>query len=92
MDNKIGFDLPLPEEAKWEAFGRGYDAVLMEKQHRIDRLEQMLFMLYDNICRDVNSTMLIDDDGPFDTLCIGILERVRQLKGDELTKHKQDKL
>lgn len=52
----------LPEDAKWEAIGRGYASVLMEKQARIDRLERLIFMLYENIVRGVESTVLYDDD------------------------------
>ena len=71
--------LPLPEDAKWEAIGRGYASVLMEKQARIDRLERMIFMLYENICKDVKSDMVYDDDIET-TLFSEILEKVEQLK------------
>lgn len=74
--------LPLSEDVIWEAVGRGYATVLMEKQHRIDRLEQMIMMLYENICRDVNSVMFIEDsDDDYMSLCLYILDRVKKLKG-----------
>ena len=71
--------IPLPEDAKWEAIGRGYASVLMEKQARIDRLERMIFILYENICKDVKSDMPYDDDTET-TLFSEILEKVEQLK------------
>lgn len=74
--------IPLPEDVKWEAVGRGYATVLMEKQHRIDRLEQMIIMLYENVCRDVKSDMFIEDsDDNYMSLCQDILKRVKKLKG-----------
>ena len=71
--------IPLPEDAKWEAIGRGYASVLMEKQARIDRLERMIFILFENICKDVKSNMTYDDDIET-TLFSEILEKVEQLK------------
>lgn len=76
-DHKI--TIPLPEDAKWEAIGRGYASVLMEKQAQIDRLERMIFILYENICKDVKSNMPYDDDVET-TLFSEILEKVEQLK------------
>ena len=77
MSDKI--ELLLPEDAKWEAIGRGYASVLMEKQARIDRLERMIFILYENICKDVKSNMVYDDDT--ETMLFSeILEKVEQLK------------
>ena len=71
--------IPLPEDAKWEAIGRGYASVLMEKQARIDRLERLIWMLQENICKEVKSNVLYDDD--IETLfCNEILEKVEQLK------------
>ena len=71
--------IPLPKDAKWVAIGRGYASVLMEKQARIDRLERMIFILYENICKDVKSNMVYDDDTET-TLFSEILEKVEQLK------------
>lgn len=74
--------IPLPEDVKWEAVGRGFAIVLMEKQHHIDRLEQMIIMLYENVCRDVKSDMFIEDsDDDYMSLCQDILKRVKKLKG-----------
>lgn len=44
-------EIPLPEDVKWEAVGRGYASVLIEKQARIDRLERLIWMLYENVMR-----------------------------------------
>ena len=71
--------IPLPEDAKWEAIGRGYASVLMEKQARIDRLERMIFILFENICKDVKSNIPYDDDIET-SLCSDIIEKVEQLK------------
>lgn len=77
--NEHKISIPLPEDAKWEAIGRGYASVLMEKQARIDRLERMIFILYENICKDVKSNMPYDNDVET-TLFSEILEKVEQLK------------
>ena len=77
--NEHKISIPLPEDAKWEAIGRGYASVLMEKQARIDRLERMIFILFENICKDVKSNMPYDDDVET-TLYSEILEKVEQLK------------
>lgn len=77
--NEHKISIPLPEDAKWEAIGRGYASVLMAKQARIDRLERMIWMLHENICKDVKSNMVYDDD--IETMLYSqILEKVEQLK------------
>lgn len=79
MENKI--ELPIPEDAKWEAVGRGYATVLMDKQRRIDELEQMISCLHDNICRNVRSTAIVEDTEDYCALmCDSILARVNALK------------
>ena len=76
-DHKLA--LPLPEDAKWEAIGRGYASVLMDRQARIDRLEQLIWMLHENICKGVKSCVL-DDDDMETQFAIEILKKVEQLK------------
>lgn len=71
--------IPLPEDAKWEAIGRGYASVLMDRQARIDRLERMIWMLHENICKGVKSCVL-DDDDMETQFAIEILKKVEQLK------------
>lgn len=61
-DNSKSFEVQLPEDVKWEAVGRGYALVLMEKQARIDRLERLIHALYENICKGVESNVVYDDD------------------------------
>ena len=81
MENKIGFDVPFTDDIKWEAVGRGYASVLMEKQHRVDQLEQMLLCLYNNVCQDTPSVMILEgSDDIFANFCMDILETVRKLK------------
>lgn len=55
-------EIPLPEDAKWEAIGRGYASVLMEKQARIDKIERLLYALFMNICMGKDIPVLYDDD------------------------------
>lgn len=55
-------EIPLPEDVNWEAIGRGYASVLVEKQARIDRLETLLFALYGNICKGKDIPVLYDND------------------------------
>lgn len=74
-------EIPLPEDAKWEAIGRGYASVLMEKQARIDRLERLIWMLYENVVRGVNSTIIMDDDVETG-LCCEIQGKVKDLNGN----------
>lgn len=69
-------EIPLPEDAKWEAIGRGYASVLMEKQARIDRLERLIWMLYENVVKGVDSTILMDDDVETN-LCQQIIEHIK---------------
>lgn len=74
-------EIPLPEDAKWEAIGRGYASVLMEKQARIDRLERLIWMLYENVVRGVNSAIIIEDD--METgLCSEIQSKVREMNSN----------
>lgn len=74
-------ELPLPEDVKWEAVGRGYAAELMEKQRRIDRLEQTILYIYESICKDAPSVMIVEDsDDAFVGLYGEILDRVAKLK------------
>lgn len=77
-------EIPLPEDIKWEAFGRGYASVLMEEQARIDRLERLIWMLYENIVKGVSSTVL-DDDDVETSLCRQILDKAKELN-DNLTE------
>lgn len=72
-------EIPLPEDAKWEAIGRGYASVLMEKQARIDRLERLIWVLHENVCNDLKSNILYDEDLET-TLYSEILEKVEELK------------
>lgn len=74
-------EVPLPEDVKWEAVGRGYASVLMEKQARVDRLERLIWMLYENVVRGVNSTIIMDDDVETG-LCCNIQSKVRELNGN----------
>lgn len=72
------FKIPKPEANKIlnTAFGRGMAEVIAEKQARIDRLERLIWMLYENIVKGVESTLL--DDGDIETnLCKQILDNTR---------------
>lgn len=80
---KLTFELPKPDADKIlnTAFGRGMAEVIAEKQARIDRLERLIFCLYENVCQDVSSSVLYDDDS--ETLFYEeIAKKVKQLKSD----------
>lgn len=77
-------EIPLPEDVKWGAVGTGYASVLIEKQARIDRLERLIWMLYENVMRGVNSTIIMDDDVGTG-LCCEIQDKVKGLN-DSLVK------
>lgn len=81
---KLKFNLPKPDADKIlnTAFGRGMAEVIAEKQARIDRLERLIWMLHENVCRGINSDIL-DDDDLATSLCVEIkreVERIRQNK------------
>ncbi len=61
---KLTFELPKPDADKIlnTAFGRGMAEVIAEKQARIDRLERLIWMLYEYMCRGINSSLPDDDD------------------------------
>lgn len=80
---KQRFKLPKPDADKIlnTAFGRGMAEVIAEKQARIDRLEQLIWMLHENVCCDINSDML--DDGDLETsLCVEIKRKYERIKSN----------
>lgn len=80
---KLKFNLPKPDADKIlnTAFGRGMAAVIAEKQARIDRLERLIWMLYENVVRGVGSTIIMDED--METrLCCEIQDKVKELNGN----------
>lgn len=80
---KQKFNLPKPDADKIlnTAFGRGMAGVIAEKQARIDRLERLIWMLHENICRGINSALL--DDGDLETsLCVEIKRKYEQIKSN----------
>lgn len=77
---KLKLRLPKPDADKIlnTAFGRGMAEVIAEKQARIDRLERLIWMLYENVVRSVDSTIIMDDD--METrLCCEIQDKVKEL-------------
>lgn len=79
--SKLKFNLPKPDADKIlnTAFGRGMAEIIAEKQARIDRLERLIWMLHENICRGINSDML-DDDDLETSLCVEIKREVERIK------------
>ena len=79
--SKLKFNLPKPDTDKIlnTAFGRGVAEVIAEKQARIDRLERLIWMLHENICRGINSDML-DDNDLETSLCVEIKREVERIK------------
>lgn len=80
---KLKFKLPKPDADKIinTAFGRGVAEVIAEKQARIDRLERLIWMLYENVVRGVGSTVIMDDDMETQ-LCCEIQDKVKELNGN----------
>lgn len=78
---KLKFKLPKPDADKIlnTAFGRGMADVIAEKQARIDRLERLIWMLHENVCRGINSALL-DDDDLETSLCVEIKREVERIK------------
>lgn len=83
--DKHKISIPIPEDAKWEAIGRGYASVLMEKQARIDRLEQLILMTYQNVCQGMNAAV-IDEDDLYQDFCTDIVNKFKKLKEKETEK------
>lgn len=80
-------EIPLPKDAKWEAVGMGYASVLMEKQARIDRLEQLLFALYGNVCRGKDIPVL--DDGDEMTMYYASIEQEFKMLKDKIETQRE---
>lgn len=56
--NVLKFPVGLPNAA----FGRGMAEVIAEKQAEIDRLKQLIWMIWENVCREVPSVVIDSDD------------------------------
>ncbi len=54
--------IEIPDGLKWEAVGKGIVETLSGRQARIDRLERLIFCLYEHICKEVESTLPFEDD------------------------------
>ena len=78
---KQKFNIPKPDSDKIlnTAFGRGMAEVIAQKQARIDRLERLIWILHENVCRGINSTLL-DDDELETSLCMAIKREVERIK------------
>lgn len=80
---KLKFKLPKPDADKIlnTAFGRGIAEVIAEKQARIDRLEQMMLCLHENVCFDKGAVILQQDPDDFcEIIYSAILDKVDKLK------------
>ncbi len=79
--HKPVFKIPKPDANRIlnTAFGRGMAEVIAEKQARIDRLERLIWMVYENVVRGVK-TSIIDDNDVESSLCVAIIAEVKQLK------------
>ncbi len=55
--------------------------VIAEKQARIDRLERLIWMVYENVVRGVK-TSIIDDDDVETSLCVAIIAEVKRIKSE----------
>lgn len=81
--HKPVFKLPKPEANKIlnTAFGRGMAEAIAEKQARIDRLEQMMLCLHENVCYNKGAVILQQDpDDICETIYSAILDKVDKLK------------
>lgn len=64
-----------------EGVGRGFANALLEQHHRVEKLEQMILCLYENICLNIPSTLFVDDpDDKYVNVCENIINRVNRLK------------
>lgn len=61
--HKPVFKIPNPDANRIlnTAFGRGMAEVIAEKQARIDRLEQMMLCLHENVCYNKGAVILQQD-------------------------------
>lgn len=81
IDNSVmsKINIPIPEDIKWESVGKGIVDTISGYQAKIDRLERIIFVLYENICMGIKSNILDADD--METSLFGqILEKFNELK------------
>ncbi len=77
------FKIPKPDANRIlnTAFGRGMAEVIAEKQARIDRLEQMMLCLHENVCYNKGAVILQQDpNDPCEIIYSAILDKVDNLK------------
>ena len=81
--HKPVFKIPKPDANRIlnTAFGRGMAEVIAEKQARIDRLERLIWMVYENVVRGVK-TSIIDDNDVESSLCVAIIAEVKRIKSE----------
>lgn len=77
------FKIPKPETNKIlnTAFGRGVAEVIAEKQARIDHLERLIWMVYENVVKGISSD-IVDDDDMETSLCVAIIAEVKRIKSE----------
>lgn len=75
MTQELEFPLKLTDNMIVKAIAE----VVADKQKRIDRLEQLIFTVYQNICMGVKASTIDDDDMETD-FCAAIIERYNKLK------------
>lgn len=74
--------LEIPIELTESHIIKAIAEVVAEKQKRIDRLEQLIFMVYQNVCMGVKASIIDDDDRETD-FCTAIIEQYNKLKYNE---------
>ena len=72
-------DSPEADKILNTAFGRGVAEVIAEKQARIDRLERLIWMVYENVVKGISSD-IVDDDDVETRLCCEIIAKVKRIK------------
>lgn len=74
--------LKFPVELSSSDICKAIAELVAEQQKRIDRLEQLIFMVYQNVCMGVKATIIDDDDRETD-FCTAIIERYNKLKDND---------
>ena len=62
--------------------GEGFVTAIAKMQARIDRLENLIEVVFANVCKDTKSVFFDEDDDVYADLCWAIICKAEELKGE----------
>lgn len=75
-------ELKFPINLDESMLAKAIAELVAEKQKRIDRLEQLIFSVYQNVCIGKEALIIADDDRETD-FCSAIIEQYNKIKDNE---------